>query len=73
MSEWVKVSDRLPKNGEYVLTYMPEFNEMLVLKFHEYVYFGKSNFVWSLLDDEFEWQLEEVSAWIPLPKEPEDG
>ncbi len=65
MSEWIKCSDRLPKNSNDVLV-LNDNNKMHVSCY----FFSKNMYVWEQRDDQI--GLGNVTHWMPLPKPPEE-
>jgi hypothetical protein len=71
MTQWIKCSDRLPEDNEYVLAY--DGSDIYLLKFNQDSdkrhkirngYFRSSS--------EEEW-FDEIKCWMPLPEPPEEG
>lgn len=64
---WIKVSDRLPENGQKVLFYSEEYHPDAVAGTYK-------NSEWH--DDDFDPRLslvtDEVTYWQPLPKPPKE-
>lgn len=57
---WISVEDELPKDGEKVLGYNPNFNAPLVCD----CYAGKFGEGWSYFDSGF------ITHWMPMPEAP---
>lgn len=69
MSEWIKVEDKLPKDGENVIGFWPSRNGKKID--------GKNFAVTKFADDNSWWSLEDKdvdfcfpSHWMPLPEPP---
>lgn len=60
---WISVEDELPKDGEKVLGYNPNFNAPLVCD----CYAGKFGEGWSYFDSGF------ITHWMPMPQLPKKG
>lgn len=76
--KWIKVTDKLPDNDDYVLVYHPEDDHISVGFFEkENVRYyiesdGRKFYTDSGWDTEIPWaQKGGVTHWMPLPKVPE--
>lgn len=63
MSEWISVKDRLPEDGETVLTFKNGITEVQV--------YEKKRNGW--IRGNWFWSMATVSHWMPLPEPPEEG
>ena len=69
---WIKIEDSLPEKNQYVITYLDKFyddDRMRIMKICMSIYTDK--LVFSYADGEYEYKLDEVIAWMPLPNPPE--
>ena len=70
--QWVSVKDRLPEDGEVVLTLVsgkPRENIELIDAYELATYYER--YGWHV--DEFsDWYAPQVSHWMPLPKPPKE-
>lgn len=73
MSEWIKTSEKLPKDGEWVLISTLGLDigpvcRIDLVRFNDDIYDGK---YFTSIDDEF-YRVEEIEHWMPLPEPPKE-
>ena len=62
---WISVEDRLPNNFEKVLAYHELYEQIYIASFFEHD-------GWQSWENENWVDIENVSAWMPLPKAPKE-
>jgi hypothetical protein len=70
MSEWIKVEDRLPNDGDYVLTYSCGRVDIQTCYINSVSRNGQKK--WYFADNSDDWIDDNVSHWMPLPTPPKD-
>jgi hypothetical protein len=63
--EWIKCSERLPKENEEVLVFIKENDSCCAQIAMDYISFPKDGNLWALTYKEF------ITHWMPLPDDPE--
>lgn len=66
---WINVKDRLPREDEKVLFYLPERVEIFAGSYQQK--FGKGVFAENM--DGWWFEDEEITHWMPLPTPPEEN
>ena len=77
MSEWIRVEDRLPEEGDDILAYgcAPGNNQYITMNV-TYVFDKEKRPIWRIVSSGCgccDWPMVNVTHWMPLPEEPNEN
>lgn len=70
MNEWIKVEDKLPNNGDYVLTF--SCGRVDIQMCYINMTSRKNQKKWYFCDHNDDWIDDYVTHWMPLPNLPKE-